>query len=188
MSPGALADKNIDAAAFQAFVEDFKKESDRAAVIVGAAKLDLLLYQLLQKALLPCTGSSDELLEGDSGLGTFHARIHISHRLGLIDDQLARALHLVRKIRNSFAHEPASTSLDSSSHKDRVRELVAPLLPFKEFQGAQNSFVGQVSGASRDFRAVLALMVIRIDQLVVSSEQVAPSVVQTLIGPHWTRV
>src|SRR5437016_8187867 len=96
----ALPHGAIDAKSLAAFVDDFAKESDRAAVIVGAAKLDLLLYQLLEKVLLPSTSNTDELLAGDSGLSTFHSRIHAAHRLGFIDDQLARALHLIRKIRN----------------------------------------------------------------------------------------
>ena len=39
--------------AFTDFLDKFKEESDRAVVIVGVAKLDSLLYQILKKALLP---------------------------------------------------------------------------------------------------------------------------------------
>lgn len=187
MPPRKLAASPIDEEGINAFIEDFKKESDRAAVIVGAAKLDLLLFQLLQKVLLPSTTSTDDLLEGDAGLGTFHARIHMSHRLGLIDDQFARALHLVRQIRNAFAHEPATTSLDASTHRDRVRELVAPFQPFKILRKAQRDFGAGASGASRDFRTALALMIVRLDQLVSSCDQLVPPVMQTLVGPHWER-
>ena len=35
---------------FEVFAVEFKEESDRALVILGAAKLDILLYQLLE----PC--------------------------------------------------------------------------------------------------------------------------------------
>src|SRR5688572_21694479 len=85
------------------FIDEFKSESDRAAVILGAAKLDLLLYQLIQGVLVPSTSKVDELLDGDSPLGTFSSRITIAHRLKLIDDNFCRALNLIRKIRNSFA-------------------------------------------------------------------------------------
>jgi hypothetical protein len=47
-------------------------------------------------------------------------------RLGLIDRQFARHLHLIRKIRNDFAHETKGASLDASPHRDRVRELASP--------------------------------------------------------------
>jgi len=55
-----------DKAAYAAFVDDFARESDRAAVVLGAAKLDLQLYQILQKVLLPNPSATDELLDGDA--------------------------------------------------------------------------------------------------------------------------
>jgi hypothetical protein len=75
--------RSFDQADFKKFVDEFKGESDRAAVILGAAKLDLLLYQIIQQYLLPITGSKDELLDGDSPLGTFSAKILLANRLGL---------------------------------------------------------------------------------------------------------
>jgi len=77
--------------AFQAFVEEFARETDRAAVVLGAARLDAQLYQLISKVLAPCSGSNDELLDGDSPLATLSAKINIAYRLGLIDAALARA-------------------------------------------------------------------------------------------------
>lgn len=62
----------------------------------------------------------------------FSSKINFVYRFGLIDSDLARALHLVRRIRNSFAHEVSGCSLTSGAHSDRVRELARPLkiLPF----------------------------------------------------------
>jgi hypothetical protein len=184
MAVRKLPTEPIDEAPLLAFIEDFKKESDRAAVIIGAAKLDLLLYQILHKALQPCTASSDELLDGESALGTFHSRIHMVHRLGLIDDHFARALHLVRRLRNAFAHEPSTSTLDSASHRDRVRELVAPLVPFEPFYIFRANFAGTTT-ASQDFRSALGLMVVRLDQLLVSCEALNPPCTQTFVAPTW---
>ncbi|MDP3830347.1 MAG: hypothetical protein Q8Q47_03695, partial [Ignavibacteriaceae bacterium] len=98
---------------FYEFVNEFIAESDRAAVILGTAKLDFLLYQILTKYFIPVAGSSDDLLEGDSPLTTFSSKINICYRLGIIDTQFARTLHLIRKIRNSFAHEISGCNLDT---------------------------------------------------------------------------
>lgn len=182
----ALPVKAIDMDALTAFLEDFHKESDRAVAIVGAAKCDLLLFQLLQRALLPCTGNRDELLEGDSPLGSFSARIQLAHRLGLIDDQYARALHILRRLRNGFAHEPASSALTAASHRDRVRELVAPFAPYKQFD-SHLKLIKEVSDPRRDFLGALEVMIGRLDQLVASVEQVSPRLMQPLIPPHWER-
>ncbi len=39
--------------AFNEFLDEFKGETDRAAVIVGAAKFDLIMYQILQRFFYP---------------------------------------------------------------------------------------------------------------------------------------
>ncbi|MBK6495916.1 MAG: hypothetical protein IPG05_12595 [Gemmatimonadetes bacterium] len=153
-------------------------------MIVGAAKLDLVLFQVLQRVLAPCTSSVDDLLENSGGLSTFSSRIHLVYRLGLIDDHYARALHLVRKIRNTFAHEAAKGSLDQPPHRDRIRELAAPFLPYDRFNQDAATMAG--SGiASKQFRHVLAIMIARLEQLLVSSVQCHPAISQTLVPPHW---
>jgi len=61
--------EKLSSSHFVKFMSEFMAESDRAAVILGAAKLDLLLYQLLSKFLVASPSSKDELLDGDSPLG-----------------------------------------------------------------------------------------------------------------------
>lgn len=152
-----------DHKAFREFVDEFKNESDRAAVILGAAKLDVLLYQLLQKFMRPCTSRSDDLLEGDSPLGTFSSKITIAHRLGLIDDEFCRALHLIRKIRNSFAHEISGISLDSGSHRDRIRDLISPLTKNESFDYLLETYFGDKAGPAGQFRTAIALASLRLE-------------------------
>jgi len=85
---------------FRSFNNEFKSESDRAAVVLGAALLDSLLHQLIDAYLLPKPkqNKEDELLEGSSPLATFSARIKMCYRLGLIDKEFLKALDLIRKI------------------------------------------------------------------------------------------
>lgn len=157
--------RSFDHKDFEKFVDEFKEESDRAAVILGAAKLDLLLYQVLQQYLAPSTGSKDELLDGDSPLGTFSAKILLTNRLGLIDNEFTRSLQLVRKIRNSFAHEVSGCTLNSGAHRDRVKELVAPLKHKNAFIVIrQHKFDGK-DEPSENFRTALAFLVARLDVL-----------------------
>jgi|ERR671921_1905725 hypothetical protein len=113
---------------FEEFAREFGGETDRAAVILGGAKLDFMLYQILFAYLLPCKGSRDELLDGDSPLSTFSSRINLCHRLGIIDADFTRVLHIIRKIRNSFAHEVSGCNLELEPHKDRIAELVATIV------------------------------------------------------------
>src|SRR5205085_10598025 len=116
-----------------------------------------------QRVLRPNTSKSDELLEGDSPLSTLSARINVCYRMGLIDAEFTRCLHLIRKTRNIFAHETSGSTLNSGSHRDRVRELVTPFLLKDRFVGFRDYFFAGFEGASRDFRAVVALLVLRLD-------------------------
>lgn len=157
------------AAEFWSFLEEFKNESDRAAVILAGAKLDLLLYQLIQKCLKPCTSRSDELLDGDAPLGSFSARIAMAHRLSLVDDEFCRVLHLIRRIRNSFAHELRGATLDSGAHRDRVRELVAALSGNDAYVYCIEHFFKSDYSARNQFNTVVAIACMRLEGAIRSS-------------------
>ena len=183
MAKMASAAFNWDA--FNSFVAEFKDESDRAAVILGVAKLDLALYQLLTNTLLPATGKSDELLDGDSPLGTFSAKIAFAFRLGLIDAQFTRALHLARKIRNDFAHEASGVSLSAGAHRDRVSELFAPFRALPSVDAFQTHFFKNSKGPAIDFRTALAIMVARLENLANRTEVLDKYAPLLLIPPTW---
>ena len=153
----------IDVAGFQEFVDEFKNESDRAAVVLGAAKLDQLLYQVLQAYLMPVSGKSDELLDQSSALGTFSSRIEACYRIGLIEAKVARTLHLIRKIRNSFAHQVSGCTLTSGPQKDRISDLANEYLQYDDFIKFRNHFFGKTVDSSVNFRAVLALVAGRLE-------------------------
>ena len=157
--------------AFEEFVAEFRDESDRAAVILGVAKLDAVMYIVLQRVLQPTAGRDDELLDNEGPLSTFSARIAMLHRLGVITPAFARSLHLIRRIRNAFAHEVSGCRLDTGAHRDRVRELFLPLGTLGFVQDATEHFFPGRTGPSVDFRIALALMVARLDAI---AEHVAP--------------
>ena len=114
-------------------VIELGNESDRGAVVIGAARLDELLFQLLAAFLQPSTTDRDALLATDRPLGSFSARIHACYRLGLIDAEFANALHSVRRIRNEFAHETFQSSLNEPRHRDRINQLVSPFRSSESF-------------------------------------------------------
>jgi len=181
VKPKKTVEHRIAAEEFKRFAEEFKSESDRAAVILGTSQLDLLLYQLLESYLLPCTSGKDELLEGDSPLATFSSRINISYRLGLIDADFARALHLIRRIRNNFAHEISSASLDSGAHRDRIRELVAPFAKNWALSYMIETYFDGVQSAGAQFRAAIGIMCFRLDGAIEAARKTPSEDAWTLV-------
>jgi DNA-binding MltR family transcriptional regulator len=109
---------------FRFYLDEFEKESDRAAVIHTCALIDNALRELLEIYMLSCPASADPLFDGaNAPLSSFSERIEISYRLGLITRDLASGLTTLRKIRNSFAHDVGGCSFDSQSVRDRVESL-----------------------------------------------------------------
>lgn len=105
-------------------VKSLLDESERAAVILAAARLDVDLERLLKRLLAPHPGGNDPLFEGDRMLGTFSAKICFAHRLGAIDPAFEHALQILRRIRNDFAHQLDQENLSTQRQKLRVLELV----------------------------------------------------------------
>ncbi|MDP2302071.1 MAG: hypothetical protein Q8N03_06580 [Ignavibacteria bacterium] len=173
---------------FYEFVNEFIAESDRAAVILGTAKLDFLLYQILTKYFIPVAGSSDDLLEGDSPLTTFSSKINICYRLGIIDTQFARTLHLIRKIRNSFAHEISGCNLDTGPHMDRIREMVAPFSKSEAFKDVQRAFVDKKTGIAADYFTILTLIVIKLESIFSKIEPLLQNEMSKLIPQKYTSI
>lgn len=103
---------------------EFAKESDRAAVILTASLFENALGQLLRVRLVAAPSASDDLLDGaNAPLSTFSAKISAAYRIGLISKRFCRDLHLIRQIRNQFAHNVGGCSFGETSVKSRVLEL-----------------------------------------------------------------
>ena len=109
---------------FEKLTDDLKNESDRAVVIIISAHLDTQLEEILRLALVPSSTSSDNIFDGaNAPLHNFSNKIDFCYRLGLISEFLAKSLHLMRKIRNEFAHNISGCSFTESSVQSRVQEL-----------------------------------------------------------------
>lgn len=121
-------------------------ESERAAVILAAARLDVDLERVLKRLLAPFPGGNDPLFDGDRMLGTFSAKIAFAHRLGAIDQNFEHALQLLRRIRNDFAHQLDQESLSSQRQKNRVSELVRWAEKSDVYQSGIKAFESQDKG------------------------------------------
>jgi len=117
-----LSPDDLAADAARTIALQMLQERGRGAVLVGAARVDAALERLLQAVLLPSPGPVDALFQADRPLGSFGARISLAHRLGLIDTPVERALHTLRRVRNTFAHSSDSASLRDPAYGGRLAQ------------------------------------------------------------------
>jgi DNA-binding MltR family transcriptional regulator len=106
------------------FQISLRKESERGSAIVCAALLDESLREIIKAKLVALSKKKDELFDGgNSPLESASAKIDLAYRIGLISRDEKSSFHLIRKIRNKFAHSSEEIHFDSSIVKDLISEL-----------------------------------------------------------------
>jgi hypothetical protein len=158
------------------------EERGRGAVLVGVARVDAALVVLLKASLAPPSGS-ETLFVTDRPLGSFGARIALAQRLCLIDHQVERALHTLRKVRNAFAHTAAVACLGEASYQQplsdcyrhaRENPLWAPLERILDEQVQAIDGAGNEKAPDRFLRDYILLITILVAFLEASAHQIRP--------------
>lgn len=151
-------------------VNEFGKESDRAAVILVTSLIDQTLTDLLKLYLLP--SSSDEVFDGiNSPLANFSSKINFAHRIGLISAKFNRDLHMIRKIRNQFAHNVFGCDFKDGSVKQRI-DLINKSFNDKEYFFNKKEFKEYQKSHKGLFLAITMLMLFELNE---KSVEVNPS-------------
>ena len=83
---------------------------ERAAAIVAGADLEEALGNLLAEFMV-ASARSESLLAGTE-LRTFSLRINLAYSLGLLSEDERGDLHIVRRVRNHFAHKKECSFTD----------------------------------------------------------------------------
>ena len=99
--------------------QELSSESPRASVLVGAAWLEEHLFEYI-RSVMP----DDEKIKQVfiSPTHSFWRRIDVAHKLGIIGDNEKETLHIVRNIRNKFAHR-TSVSFDDEDVAKLIDQL-----------------------------------------------------------------
>lgn len=115
-------------------LQELRGESERACAIVGAAYLDGIFEKILEEYLLENKDAYKDLLSSknaNSPLSSFSARIIVSYGIGLINKNQKEAFHLIRKIRNLFAHDiMLKFSDDVISNRCKELKIIFPDLHY----------------------------------------------------------
>lgn len=165
------------------------EERGRGAVLVGVARVDAALEHLLQAVMTPDTARGDGLFLPDRPLGSIGAKVALASRLGLIDRQVERALNVLRKLRNAFAHSAESASLGDATHSSRLTEVYAdartsPLwAPLETVLAAQPlSSRGPLEPALRDYILLITILVAFLEATAQQLCPIQPPVVMRFSG------
>jgi hypothetical protein len=172
---------------------ELEKESDRGCVVLAFAWMDEQITINLRRYLLPSdkdSEKSDELLGPIKPLGDASTKINLCCRLGIITPQTRDSLHLMRRLRNEFAHISSPLTFDTPSVRSRIlaiveleRNILEPFwfitvpnegvdFDFEKTRGKSNyEILRNVIETRRLFIACAALLV---GQLILMSDMLVP--------------
>lgn len=123
----------------EAFKTSLSDESDRGLVLVGGAFLEKELEELLRvyltfgrSTLTPTSETTKELEKTSNSLfsfqggplATFTGKLNLTYVSGLLEQYEFNSLNRFIKLRNKFAHEIESNSLDSPQVIDLVKNFL----------------------------------------------------------------
>jgi DNA-binding MltR family transcriptional regulator len=156
------------------FRESLNPETDRGCGVAAPAFIDEELKVLL-KSVLADESKIIELAFSQSGpLASFSARIDFGLLMGLLSRAAWRDLHIIRRIRNDFAHSAKPLSFEDDAIRSRCSELSFSLRekdasPRQHFTSAVCAVLACIHGSLSKARRP----VIPSDQLLSNEKKVA---------------
>jgi hypothetical protein len=106
-----------------AFLEEFQKETDRAAAVLAVAYIDDRLKELLLSKFVGSQNFVEDLFSAERPLSSVSAKVSVAYAVGLVSLPVAQDLHLIRRIRNDFAHKVHGLSFRTPEITSRVNEI-----------------------------------------------------------------
>ena len=106
----------------KAMHEFFGQETDRGAAVLAGSYAENLLGLYL-KLFMTDHSLNEKIFGAHGSLSSFSQRIDFAQAFGYLSKQQCADLHIVRKIRNHFAHHPKSASFTESP----IREWASAL-------------------------------------------------------------
>jgi hypothetical protein len=109
---------------YREMIELFDGESDRGAAVLAGSYVENFLGLFL-RAQMTDPSLAEKVFSAQGSLSSFSQRIDFAQGFGFLPEKLCAQLHLIRKIRNHFAHHPKSASFSGSPVKEWVKALAA---------------------------------------------------------------
>ena len=115
---------DVTFADYQSMVVLFQNESDRGAAVLAGSYVENHLGLYLRSKMTDLS-VAERMFSSDGALSTFAQRIDFAQAFGLLSKAQCADLHLIKKIRNHFAHHPKEASFNEKPVSDLVRNLIA---------------------------------------------------------------
>ena len=109
-----------------ALVEEMEGQTDRGVAIVGAAWVEEGLFAAIESFLHSGTQPWKRLFDISGPMSTLSAKTDLARLLGMISKVIWSDLHIIRDIRNEFAHTPQAIDFETDEISKEVENLKVP--------------------------------------------------------------
>lgn len=109
---------------YELMVALFKNESDRGAAVLAGSYVENHLGLYLRSRMVDHSVAK-QMFSSEGPLSTFSQRISLAQAFGFLSKEQCADLHLIKKIRNHFAHHPKEASFNDKPVSDWVENLIA---------------------------------------------------------------
>ena len=98
-------------------------ETDRGCALMAAAFIDEQLSLLLKSYFVDDSSVVKVMFKSNGPFSSFESKIDVSYAMGLISFNTRHDIHLLRRIRNEFAHISTPMSFEDEKISSRCNEL-----------------------------------------------------------------
>lgn len=137
-----------------ALVQELEHQSDRGAAIIGLAWVEEALQAALESFLEDDKTARDRLFRPSGPLSSLSAKIDLARLLGMITAVIAADLHVLRKIRNDFAHsvlaeDNSALSFETPYIKDKC--IALKCVTHEKLRNPRHAFIRACAVLNSDF-------------------------------------
>lgn len=108
------------------FLNAYSGADDRSCAILFGSYLESETIDSITRVAVHSEHMDKKLIRGAGPLSSFSARIDLLFAFGLVEENVFKDLHLIRKIRNKFAHEIDIHTFGTEPIMSWVNELILP--------------------------------------------------------------
>jgi DNA-binding MltR family transcriptional regulator len=139
-----------------ALIEEMDGQTDRGVAIVGAAWVEEAMSVAIESFLHPEPKAWQRLFGGNGPLATLSAKIDLVRLLGLVTETIRSDLHIIRDVRNEFAHQIAHktehTRLSFSSPHIKDKCMALKCVAHEKLADPRVAFVRACATLNSDFQ------------------------------------
>jgi DNA-binding MltR family transcriptional regulator len=149
-----------------AFLKELKSQTDRGTAIIAAAVLDDLLQILLTARFVELSGERHDGLFKKTGapLSSFSSKIEVCFAVGLLSNEARLAMHLIREVRNEFAHRIEQITFDHPNVATKIETRMLDSIK-KLAKSNREMFIDSFSAVALIIYSTLSASNIRIESL-----------------------